>query len=90
MTYIANKDFKMEVARGAVPGWSLWNKFGYNRDVDSAAPEQITSWGGAFQRLTEERTLDVYSDSGNDSSAGTGAQQVILYGVAWDWTEQIG
>lgn len=76
-------DYTTEVALGRRQGASLWNKFGYNEDIDSATPEVIASFGGAFnQRLTNAEQLDIVSTSTNDTnSSGTGVRQLVIFGV---------
>lgn len=80
-------DFTSEVALGIRQGVSTWNKFGYNEDVDTAAPEVIASFGGAFnQRLSSGETLSIVSTSANDTnSSGTGVRQLVLFGVDENW-----
>ena len=85
-------DYHYEVALGRRQGASLWNKFGYNLDIDTATdPEIIAAWGGTFQYLTSGETIDIVSsDAGDDGDpAGTGARQVIIWGIDENWDEQI-
>jgi hypothetical protein len=74
-------NYNYEVALGRRQGSTTWNKFGYNSDVDSAATEVVASFGGAFVPLTTASTLSVVSTSTSDTSAGTGAQSVVIIGV---------
>jgi len=76
------RDYKYEVALGKVTGHTLWNKFGYNQDLD-VGTEVVASWGGTFTPMTTARTLSVVSTSTDDDGdpAGTGANSVIIYGV---------
>lgn len=54
-------------------------KFGFNKDVDSAAKEIIASFGGSFvQSNLSAETLSVVSTDAADTSAGTGARQLII------------
>lgn len=80
-------DYTTEVALGNVSGATTWNKFGYNEDVDTAAPEVLASFGGVFnQRLSAGETLDIVSTSANDTnSSGTGVRQLVIFGVNGDW-----
>jgi hypothetical protein len=80
---VRGTDYTTEVALGRRQGASTWNKFGYNEDVDTAAPEVVASFGGAFnQRLTNAETLDIVSTSANDTNtAGTGVRQLVIFGV---------
>jgi len=59
----------------------LWNKFGYNNDID-VGTEVIASWGGSFTPLTTATTISIVSDSTDDiTSTGTGCNSVVVYGV---------
>lgn len=73
--------FDDEVGLGLRQGWSLWNKFGYNLDIDTGGAEIIASWGGTFARMTSADTLNIVSSSTNDTSAGTGVQSVLIVGI---------
>jgi hypothetical protein len=81
--------FTEEIALGLRQGSSTWNKFGYNTDVDTGSSEVVASFGGAFnQKLIPGETLDIVSDSVNDTnSAGTGVRQIVIFGVDADWNE---
>lgn len=81
MSYLGTKDYRYEVAMGNVTNATTWNKFGYNEDIDAAAPEVLWSTGGSFTRLTTDRTLSVVSTDAQDGVAGTGATNVIIYGI---------
>ncbi len=70
-----------ECALGRRQGWETWHKFGYNLDVDAAAPEVISSWGGTFARMTTADTLSIVSTSAQDGVAGTGVTAVVVYGI---------
>jgi hypothetical protein len=74
-------DYTQEITRGTIPSAEIWNKFGYNKDVDSASPEIIASWGGTFNYLTTASTLEVVSSSAQDGTGGTGVSVVLIYGV---------
>lgn len=82
-------DFTAEVALGKREGYSSWNMFGSNSDVDTGTEEIIASFGGAFnQKLASAKTLDVSSSSANDTnSSGTGARQIKIYGVDANWDQ---
>lgn len=83
-------DYHTEVAVGRRQGTSIWNKFGYNTDVDTGGQEIIASWGGTFQFLTTGETIDVVSSSVNDiNTTGTGAYGVVIYGVDENWEEAV-
>lgn len=79
-TVVRPTDYRFEVALGRRQGATLWNKFGYNADVDTGT-EVVASWGGTFTPMTTARTLSVVSTSTADASGGTGANSLIVYGV---------
>lgn len=74
-----------EVALGRRQGATLWNKFGFNLDVDVASsPEVVASFGGTFVPMTTAATLSIVSTSAADQGGGTpgtGLQQVVITGV---------
>lgn len=93
-TVVRPTDYKSEVALGRRQGAELWNKFGYNNDIDTTTdPEIIASWGGTFSYDTTGSTLTIVStdtaDNGTSSPLGTGTQQVIIWGVDENWDEVI-
>lgn len=75
-----SSDYNTEVALGKVSGSMLWNKFGYNEDVD-VGTEVIASWGGTFNPLTTATTLIIASSSANDTNGGTGCNSIVVYGI---------
>lgn len=90
-TVVRPTDFHTEIALGRRQGATTWNKFGYNTDIDTATdPEIIASWGGTYQYLTSGETIDIVSSSTADDGdpAGTGTQQIIIWGVDENWEEQ--
>ena len=81
--------FTDEVALGRRQGWSTWNKFGFNLDVDSASEEILASFGGTFSIMSSADTLEIVSTSANDDDGGTGVNSVVIYGVDENRNEQI-
>jgi hypothetical protein len=73
-------DYHDEIALGLRQGSTLWNKFGYNNDIDTGT-ELVASFGGTFAPLTSASTLTFVSSSTADDDGGTGANSVIVYGV---------
>ena len=73
-------DYKLEVASGKRQGSELWNKFGYNNDVDTGT-EILASFGGTFNPLTTATTINIVSTSANDTSGGTGCNSIFLNGI---------
>jgi hypothetical protein len=88
-TVVRPTDFRYEVASGRRQGYTTWNKWGYNDDID-VGTETVWSVGGTFARMTAADTLNVVSSSTDDdgSPAGTGAQSIILYGVDANYVYQ--
>lgn len=62
------------------------NKFGFNADI---ATDEETIWdqGGSYSYLSSASVLKVSSSSANDTSDGTGARTVQVYGVDSDYNE---
>ena len=81
-------DYNTEVAEGRREGASLWNKFGYNDDID-VGTEVVASWGGTFTPLTTAGTLLIASSSVNDTNGGTGCNSIVIYGIDSNREEQI-
>ena len=71
------------VALGLINGFTTWNKFGYNTDVDSAAAEVIAEFGGALTVLSNGEKLNIVStDAADDGNpVGTGVQRAVVFGV---------
>lgn len=74
--------FENEVAMNKRQGVTLWNKFGYNLNVNSTSAEVIASFGGTFSRMTSAGTLNVVSSSTADANpSGTGVRQIVIVGI---------
>lgn len=82
-------DYKHQVALGNIDGSAVWNKFGYNSDIDTAAPEVVASFGGSINIMTSSDTLDVVSDDATDDSGSTGATSVLITGIDENHAYQI-
>lgn len=87
-TSVRPTEYKYETALGRRQGSTTWNKFGYNGDVDTGTNEVLAAFGGTFTILTSASTLTLVSSSANDTSAGTGARSVVIYGVDADRMSQ--
>lgn len=78
-------DFRFDVALGNVPNYSIESKYGQNPDIDTGTePEDIWSNGGNYTGQPiggSAETITITSSSNNDTSAGTGARTVKLYGL---------
>ena len=82
-------DFTSEVALGRRQGWSTWNKFGFNLDVDSGSEEILASFGGTFSIMSSADTLEVVSTNAADDDGGTGVNSIVLYGIDENRDEKI-
>jgi hypothetical protein len=78
--------FELQVARGQIMGHYPLFKFGNNAIVGDSL-ETIWAEGGLYSYLTAATVLKVSSSSTNDTSAGTGARTVQLYGLDADYNE---
>lgn len=84
-------DYKSEVATGLRQGDTLWNKFGYNTDIDAAAAETVWAYGGTFSHMTAAATLNITSSSSADTNTGpgTGLQRLLIYGIDANFESQV-
>jgi len=81
-----SEPFELQVSRNQV-GWHYpLFKFGFNPDIDNSL-ETIWSEGGLYSYLSAATVLKVSSSSANDTSAGTGARTVELFGLDADYDE---
>jgi len=72
------------IASGKYSDMYIKNKFGRNTDIDtSTTPEDIWDGGGLYTGFPtgSAETIEVFSDNANDTSAGTGARTVKIYGL---------
>lgn len=76
-------DSEIDIASGKYVGFSITNKFGVNPSIDTASvPEDVWDGGGTYTGwATSAETVQVFSASGNDTSAGTGARTVVVIGL---------
>lgn len=78
--------FALQVARGQVAFHKTQFKFGFNSDVDDSL-ETVWSQGGLYSYLASASTLKISSSSTADTSAGTGARTVTIYGLDSNYDE---
>jgi len=78
--------FNLQVARGQIAYHESIYKFGNNPEVADSI-ETIWPQGGLYSYLSAESVLKVSSSSTNDTSAGTGARTVELFGLDGDYNE---
>lgn len=82
MAYLKDTDFYLEISQGLHPNYVDYSAYGINQDIDiGSAPEDIWLQGGLFTPPTTYRVHNITSASVNDTSAGTGARTVKIYGV---------
>jgi len=74
------------ISSGQIPNYSAVNKFGRNSNVGTAADEDVWDGGGTWSAPTGAQTHDIVStDAADNSSGGTGAQTIMIFGLT-DWT----
>lgn len=81
----------LSMVSGDLAGWSIVYKFGRNDDVDVvSAPEDVWIGGGVYTGFPvgDVETVEVFSSSANDTSAGSGARTVTISGLDGDFLEQ--
>lgn len=81
-----NTDYYYDLAAGKLPGQSLVHKFGTNQAL-STTPEDLWEAGGTLTYLTAAVALEVLSTDSNDTAAGSGAQEVVVYGLDASFNE---
>lgn len=70
------QEFKRAIGFGQVPGYRRITALGNNPDVDTGIHEDIWTGGGLYPWMTAATSLEIVSDSANDTAAGTGARTV--------------
>ena len=81
-----SEPFELQIARGQIAWHNPLFKFGNNATVGDTL-ETIWAEGGLYSYLTAATVLKVSSSSTDDTSAGTGARTVQLYGLDGDYNE---
>ena len=81
-----SEPFELQIARGQIAWHKPLFKFGNNTTVGDSL-ETIWAEGGLYSYLTAATVLKVSSSSTDDTSAGTGARTVQLYGLDGDYNE---
>ncbi len=87
MTYISNKNFALEVAKGNVASHASFEEYGKNIDIDAvSAPGDIWDGGDEYTGFPTgaAETLEIFSSSALDTSAGTGARTATIYNLLDD------
>ena len=76
----------VSVARRDWRGYSSVFKFGFNADV-STTEEVVWFQGGAYSHPSSASTMTLSSSNANDTSAGTGARTVEVFGLDTNYDE---
>jgi hypothetical protein len=94
MTYIANRNFLVEVSKGNIPKHSVVHKFGRNPSVANGAWEAITSYGQTGLtplniHLQTASTVRIKAGGNtNDDASGTHAREITVVGLDENGDEQ--
>ena len=81
-----SEPFELQLAREQISFHKTLYKFGFNPDIDDAL-ETVWAQGGLYSYLSAATVLKVSSSDANDTSAGTGARTVTLYGLDANYDE---
>jgi hypothetical protein len=88
MSYFGDTDFNLEVSRGNISDVSKVSKFGRGTNYDVADSFPLDVWGtkGLYtgQPTGSAETMEIYSSSVNDTSAGSGAITVEISNILDD------
>ncbi len=82
---------EFDIMQGKKGGVSKVNKLGSNSDIDTGTtPEWITEGGGVYTGfpVSDDETIEIFSNNAADTSAGTGARTVRIIGLDSDWNIQ--
>lgn len=87
---VSVNDYFIEVGRGGIGDAVIWNKFGYNEDIDIAtSPEVIRVWGGQMYLNLTPQQMSIVSSDNRDNATGEGLEQAIIFGVNGSWNHII-
>lgn len=75
-----------QLVKGTIYQTKTINKFGFN-DAVGTSKQTISDVGSNYTNLTVAQSLNVSSSNTNDTSGGTGARTLILYGIDGDYNE---
>ena len=81
-----SEPFELQVARGQISYHKTNFKFGFNSDIDDSL-ETVWAQGGLYSHPSSASTMTVSSSSTADTSAGTGARTVEIFGLDSDYNE---
>lgn len=82
MSYIGQKDFYLEVAKGNISGYTIMSKFGQNDAVGTGAWEDVWDGGGTYSYPADATAsiTHLYSTDGGDN------QDIEVQGLSVDGT----
>lgn len=88
MTFIATRDFLLEVRKGNIAGHEITGLQCRNDAIDNVILKDI--WGGDSDLVfpTAAETWEISSDSANDTIAGTGARTIGIQSLTAAGAEQ--
>lgn len=82
MTFIATRDFLLEIARGKIATFAFEQRIGKNRDVDTGGEEDVWSVGGNMNWQTSAQSVEVVSSDVDDvATTGTGCRTLRVSGL---------
>ncbi len=78
------------IALGRFEGYAIKDKFGANPDIDVGVEEDVWWGGGDYTGFPTgpAETFEIFSDSANDTAAGTGARTLTFYSLDENYVEQ--
>jgi hypothetical protein len=82
----AYEPFELQVARGQVDGHKALFKFGINGDVGTSV-ETVWAQGGTYVYPASATVMKISSSSADDTSAGTGARTIAIFGLDANYNE---
>lgn len=82
------KEFLIEVSKGKVPGHDSFLVIGAKESITTTS-ETVWDLSGNFTFPTGDESWELLSDNTNDTSAGTGAQTVIVSGLDTNFDRQV-
>jgi hypothetical protein len=82
----AYEPFELQVARNQVDGHKTLFKFGINGDVGTSV-ETVWAQGGTYVYPASATVMKISSSSADDTSAGTGARTIAIFGLDADYNE---
>ena len=82
----AYEPFELQVARGQIQGHKSLFKFGINGDVGTSV-ETVWAQGGTYAYPASASVMKISSSSADDTSAGTGARTVAIFGLDSSYNE---